>query len=182
MIGNTSTPMTRRDHDHPIELTGEGVVLRSTRPEDGPELRRIHREPEVSRWWEEPEADFPMDLDDDLTRLTIFAGDEIAGMVQFSEEPDPKYRSASLDLFVRTSHQRRGLGSEALRLVIDYLTRERGHHRLVIDPAADNEAAIACYAKLGFRTVGRMHRSERGSTGDGWHDQLLMELVAPDPA
>ena len=88
-----------------------------------------------------------MALDDDLTRLTIFAGDEIAGMVQFSEEPDPKYRSASLDLFVRTSHQRRGLGSEALRLVIDYLTRERGHHRLVIDPAADNEAAIACYAK-----------------------------------
>ena len=69
-----------------------------------------------------------------------------------------------------------------LRAAIDYLTRERGHHRLVIDPAADNEAAIACYAKLGFRTVGRMHRSERGSTGDGWHDQLLMELVAPDPA
>ena len=174
--------MARRNDDRPIELTGAGVVLRTTRPEDGPELRAVHREPEVSRWWEEPEAGFPMDLDEDLTRLTILAGDEIVGMVQFSEEADPKYRSAALDLFVRTSHQRRGLGSEALRLVIDYLIHERGHHRLVIDPAADNEAAIACYAKLGFRVIGRMRRSERDAAGDGWHDQLRMELVVPDPA
>ena len=123
-----------------------------------------------------------MDLDADLSRLTIIAGDEIVGMVQFSEEPDPKYRSASLDILVRPSHQRRGLGSEALNALIAYLTQERGHHRLVIDPAADNEAAIACYAKIGFRTVGRMHRSERDSAGDGWHDQVLMELVARDPA
>jgi aminoglycoside 6'-N-acetyltransferase len=172
----------RSDEPARLELTGERVVLRATRPEDGPELRRIHREPEVSRWWEEPEEDFPMDLDDDLTRLTVFAGDEIAGMIQFSEESDPKYRSASLDLFIGSSHQRRGLGSEALRLVIAFLTRERGHHRLVIDPAADNYAAIACYAKLGFREIGRMHRSERDSTGDGWHDQLLMELVMPEAA
>jgi aminoglycoside 6'-N-acetyltransferase len=172
--------MARRDEDAPLELTGEGVVVRTTRPEDAPELRRIRLEPEISRWWDELEEDFPMDLDADLTRLTILAGDEIVGMVQFSEEADPKYRSASLDVFISPSQQRRGFASKALRLVVTYLTSERGHHRLVIDPAADNEAAIACYAKLGFRAVGRMHRSERDSGGGGWHDQLLMELVVPN--
>ena len=63
--------------------------------------------------------------------------------------------------------QRRGFASEALRLVAAHLTSERGHHRLVIDPAADNEAAIACYSKLGFRAVGRMRRSERDGDGGG---------------
>ena len=53
--------------------------------------------------------------------------------------------------------------------------------RLFLEVAADNEAAIACYSKLGFRAIGRMHRSERDATGQGWHDQLLMELVATDP-
>jgi aminoglycoside 6'-N-acetyltransferase len=165
----------------PLELTGPRLVLRTTRPEDAPELRRIRLEPEISRWWDELEDDFPMDLDADLTRLTILAGEEIVGMVQFGEEPDPKYRSASLDIFISTARQRRGFATEALRLVAAHLTSERGHHRLVIDPAADNEAAIACYAKLGFRAIGRMRRSERDSGGSGWHDQLLMELVAPEP-
>jgi aminoglycoside 6'-N-acetyltransferase len=169
----------RGDDQTPLELAGNAVLLRTTSPDDGPALRRIRSEPEIRRWWDELEDDFPMDLDADLTRLTILAGAEVVGMLQFAEEADPKYRSASLDLFVATAHQRRGLGSEALRLAAAHLFDERGHHRLVIDPAADNEAAIACYAKLGFRTVGRMHRSERDSAGGGWHDQLLMELVAP---
>jgi RimJ/RimL family protein N-acetyltransferase len=171
--------MSGTQREVPLELTGEGVVVRTTRPADAPELRRIRLEPEISRWWDELEEDFPMDLDADLTRLTILAGDEIVGMVQFSEEADPKYRSASLDIFISPSRQRRGFASKALRLVTAYLTTGQGHHRLVIDPAADNEAAIACYAKLGFRPVGRMQRSERDSGGGGWHDQLLMELVVP---
>jgi aminoglycoside 6'-N-acetyltransferase len=163
-----------------LELTGDELVLRTTRPEDAPALRRIRLEPEISRWWDELEEDFPMEIDADLTRLTVLVGDNIVGMVQFGEEPDPKYRSASLDIFISASQQRRGLATKALRLVADHLMNERGHHRLVIDPAAENEAAIACYSKLGFRAVGRMRRSERDSGGDGWHDQLLMELVTQE--
>ncbi len=160
-----------------VELSGKQVTLRATEPRDADALRAIRRDPEISRWWDEPEGDFPMDLDPDLTRLTIRAGDEIVGMIQFAEDPDPKYRSASLDLFVAPSHQRRGFGSEAIRLVVDHLLGERGHHRLTIDPAAHNRAAIACYSKAGFREVGRMRSSERDGTTGAWHDQVLMELV-----
>ena len=52
-----------------------------------------------------------------------------------------------------------------------------GHHRLVIDPAADNAAAIRCYSKVGFRPVGVMRKYERGVDGT-WHDGLLMDLLA----
>jgi aminoglycoside 6'-N-acetyltransferase len=47
----------------------------------------------------------------------------------------------------------------------------------VIDPAADNQAAIHCYSKVGFRPVGVMRNYERGMDGT-WRDGLLMDLLA----
>ncbi len=55
-----------------------------------------------------------------------------------------------------------------------------GHHRLVIDPAADNEPSIRCYAAVGFRPVGIMRAYERDADGVGWHDGLLMDLLAEE--
>ena len=53
------------------------------------------------------------------------------------------------------------------------------HHRLVIDPATDDVAAIRCYTKVGFRPVGVMRQYERGPDGTG-HDGLLMEMLAEE--
>jgi len=46
----------------------------------------------------------------------------------------------------------------------------------IIDPAASNEPAIRCYAKVGFRPVGVMRQYERGPDGT-FHDGLLMDLL-----
>jgi aminoglycoside 6'-N-acetyltransferase len=61
---------------------------------------------------------------------------------------------------------------------VRYLIEDRGHHRVTIDPAVDNAAAIRSYEKAGFRPVGVMRKYERNVGGDGWHDGLLMELIA----
>jgi aminoglycoside 6'-N-acetyltransferase len=61
-----------------------------------------------------------------------------------------------------------------------HLIEDRGHHRLTIDPAAHNHAAIRAYEKAGFEPVGVMRRAERDNDGRGWHDSLFMEyVVAP---
>lgn len=163
----------------PIELRGERACLRPVRAADGPALREIHASPEVAAWWDPPDPGFPMADDPGVTRFTIWFGDLVAGMIQYAEEEDPKYRHASVDLFVAGRLHRRGIGSEAIRLVVDHLTGARGHHRVTIDPAAHNEAAIACYAKAGFAPVGVLRRAERDADGRGWHDVLFMELVMP---
>jgi aminoglycoside 6'-N-acetyltransferase len=62
---------------------------------------------------------------------------------------------------------------------VEHLIEERGHHRVTIDPAADNAAAIRTYEKVGFKPVGVMRAYERDVGGQGWHDGLLMELVVP---
>jgi len=153
------------------------LVLRPLVATDADELLRIHATPEVRRWWDVPDEGFPLTDDPDSTRLTIEVDGKVAGMVQFSEELDPKYRHAAVDVFLDPAFHGRGIGAEAVRRVVRLLIGERGHHRITIDPAADNLAAIRSYEKAGFRPVGVMRRYERDADGRGWHDGLLMELV-----
>jgi aminoglycoside 6'-N-acetyltransferase len=104
---------------------------------------------------------------------------EVAGMIQFEEEPDADYRSASIDIFLSTAVHSRGLGRDAVRTLARHLIAERGHHRITMDPAAENERAIRSYVAVGFRAVGVMRQYERVEDGT-YRDALLMELLADD--
>ena len=69
------------------------------------------------------------------------------------------------------------IDTDAVRTLTRYLIAERGHHRLTIDPAADNATAIRAYKKVGFRTVGVMREYWRSPDGK-WQDGLLMDLLS----
>jgi aminoglycoside 6'-N-acetyltransferase len=174
---------TESGHTRPTAptLTGERVTLRAVEAADVPDLRAILRDPSVARWWGAPKdgvdvADDWLDSDADTTVWTIEVAGAVAGSLQASEETDPDYRHASLDLFLGPDHQGRGLGRDALRTAARYLFDVRGHHRLTIDPSAGNERAIRAYERIGFLPVGRMRRYERGPDGT-FHDGLLMDLL-----
>ena len=154
------------------------MLIRPLSDPDEAELRRIHSTPEVARWWGEPEEGFPADDDPESTRLAIELDGRVIGLIEFYEEPTPRYRHATVDLFLDPTVHGRGLGSEALRRVVRHLIVERGHHRITIDPALANAVAIRTYERVGFRPVGVMRGYERDTNGDGWHDALLMELLA----
>jgi aminoglycoside 6'-N-acetyltransferase len=153
------------------------MILRPLAEGDEVELLRIHMTPEVVRWWDAPEQDFPWD-EPESTRLTIEVDGAIVGLIQYTEEHEPKYRHAGIDLFLDPALHGRGFGSEAVRRVVGLLIDERGHHRITIDPAVKNVAAIRAYEKAGFKPVGVMRQAERDTDGSGWHDALLMELLA----
>ena len=124
------------------------------------------------------EDDFPLADEPEATRLVIEVDGAVAGMVQYGEELEPKYRHASIDIFVDPAFHGRGIGTEAVRRVVRLLIEERGHHRITIDPAVDNAAAIRAYEKVGFKRVGILRASERDVGGEGFHDGLLMDLLA----
>ncbi|MBN8866423.1 MAG: GNAT family N-acetyltransferase [Solirubrobacterales bacterium] len=155
------------------------LALRPLAESDTAELRRIHRRPEVARWWDEPAPDFPWD-EPESTRLTIVVADRIVGMIQYWEEDEPKYRHAGIDLFVDPAFHGIGIGTEAMRRVARHLFEDRGHHRLEIDPAANNTVAIRAYEKVGFKPVGITRRSERDPDERGWHDGLLMDMLSTE--
>ncbi len=161
-----------------IVLRGERVLLRPGRPEDADRLVRIRNEPEVARRWgnadtEEEVGEGFIGTDEGFV---IEVNGEVVGAIQYGEEDDPMYRHANVDVFLATSRHGQGLGTEAIRLLARHLFEERGYHRLTIDPAADNAAAIRAYERIGFRRVGIMRRYERGP-GGVWHDGLLMDML-----
>jgi aminoglycoside 6'-N-acetyltransferase len=154
------------------------MILRPLADVDDVELRRIHATPEVARWWGHPEDGFPWSDDPDSTRLVIEHDGAVAGMIEYWEELTPRYRHATIDLFLDPAVHGRGLGTEAVGRVVRHLIDERGHHRITIDPATANAAAIRAYEKVGFRPVGVLRSYERDASGEGWHDALLMDLLA----
>ncbi|MGH4011443.1 MAG: GNAT family N-acetyltransferase [Pseudonocardiaceae bacterium] len=163
------------------ELRGERVVLVPVTTEHVPQLRRILRTPEVLLRWGDEAASVQWPFDDpSAIRFAVLLDGVVSGMVQYSEEEDPAYRHASIDIFLDPVVHGRGIGRDAVRTLARHLVASRGHHRLVIDPATDNEPAIRCYAAVGFRPVGVMRRYERDADGAGWHDGLLMDLLAEE--
>lgn len=158
-----------------LVLRGQFVVLRRATVDDVASLAAIVESPEVSRWWGSAFTAGDVAAED-AVGFAVEVGGELAGFVQYSEENEPDYRHAGIDIFLAAAYQGRGLGPDAVRTVARYLFEERGHHRLTIDPAADNARAIASYAKVGFTPVGVMRGYERGRDGT-WHDGLLMDLL-----
>lgn len=166
-------------------LVGPSVTLRPGSAADVAGLRAVLLEPSVARWWNDPEP--PDEIAAKLrgqsyaVLLVIEVEGELAGGIEFLEENDPEYRRASIDIFVAERWQGQGVGTEAVGLLASYLVEECGHHRLTIDPAAANAAAIAAYTTVGFRPVGVMRGYERGADGT-YHDGLLMDLLAGELA
>ena len=70
-------------------------------------------------------------------------------------------------------------GSAGGGVVTAVVTGKQELVSVTIDPAADNDRAIAAYAKIGFRPVGRMRQYQRLRDGR-WVDALLMDLLAPE--
>ena len=168
-------------------LRGMLVTLRPAIASDAGAMARIRETPEVRRRWRggadmvaEVADDIADDIaDDDGDTFAIEFDGAVVGAIQWHAETEPDYRHASMDIYLDPAVHGRGLGSDAVRTLARHLIDDHGHHRLVIDPAADNVAAIRCYAKVGFRAVGIMRCYERDADGR-WRDGLLMDLLADE--
>jgi aminoglycoside 6'-N-acetyltransferase len=164
-------------------IYGDKTTLQPARLEDAEQLARIREAPEVFARWRG--VDLLAEVLDAITATDVHLltiADEtgaIVGAIQWYEEDDPDYRHAGIDLFLDPEVHGRGLGSDAIRALARHLFTEQGHHRLIIDPAASNIAAIRANEKVGFRRVGTMRRYERDADGV-WQDGVLMELLAED--
>jgi aminoglycoside 6'-N-acetyltransferase len=166
-----------------VQLAGDSVTLRTAVPSDVPALARIRSTPEVRRRWrgeDDLAAEISRDLDDPTVQTyAIVLDDRVVGAIQWSAEEEPDYRHAHIDLYLEPSVHGRGFCTDAVRTLARHLIDDHGHHRIAIDPAADNAAAIRCYEKVGFRPVGVMRQYERDADGS-WHDGLLMDLLADE--
>jgi aminoglycoside 6'-N-acetyltransferase len=165
----------------PPVLTDGRVTLRPLRDEDLDPLVEMVAMPGVAEWWGTPDepGSQKQDFRNDGSAFAVEVGGELAGWLAYTEELEPDYKSAGLDIGLFPAFHGDGIGPAALRLACAWLVDERGHHRLTIDPTVENARAIRAYEKVGFKPVGVLRSYERAPDG-GWRDGLLMDLLADE--
>src|SRR2546428_12914337 len=137
----------------PNVLSGKRVRLRPVRPGDEQALTRIFTDPDVARWWGDPSRSVQdaLNPDDSESGFMIEAGDETIGFIQCSEENDPMYEHAGIDLALHSDWQGQGLGPDANPPPGKHLRIERGPHRPTLDPAPPNGHAHRAIQRAGIK-------------------------------
>lgn len=167
--------------------TGERVALRPLELEDAERLRAWVNDPEVhqhlgrfracnaaaQRDWLEELNQRP---EDHAFGIALRESGALIGSCGLHKVTFP-HRSAELGVLIgETSTQGRGLGTEALRLLLGYGFDTLGLHRVELRVYESNPRAIRCYERLGFRREGEK-REARWWAGRWWSvfDYAILE-------
>ena len=107
--------------------------------------------------------------------IVLNDNDKLIGNIGFNEI-DNITRKASVGLFIGEKENRgKGYGAEALRLILDYGFKTLNLHNVMLIVHSDNERAIACYKKVGFREFGR--RREATYKAGRYIDVVYMDIL-----
>ncbi|MFM9107401.1 MAG: GNAT family N-acetyltransferase [Chloroflexota bacterium] len=92
---------------------------------------------------------------------------------------DHRNRAASLGILIGDAENRgQGYGTEALRLLLDVGFTVLGLHNISLSSYSYNLAGQRCYARVGFREVGR--RRECRLLNGVLHDEIYMDMLATE--
>ncbi|TQV89141.1 GNAT family N-acetyltransferase [Aliikangiella coralliicola] len=98
----------------------------------------------------------------------------IVGDVAFCIETDTQ-KQAELGIALDTAFQRKGLASEAITGLVDFLFNQFDLHRIHVSIDARNQASMKLFEKSGFRLEGHLKQSVffKGE----WCDDIIMGLL-----
>jgi aminoglycoside 6'-N-acetyltransferase len=133
---------------------GTHVRLRPAGAADVDVIVAIRAVPEVCARWggDDLRSEFLDDLASDDPHLSVIEDPSVSvvGAIRYGEDMDPDHRPAAIDIDLHPAVHGHGYGTDAVRTLARHPFEDRGHHRLAIDPAANNVAAIRCCARVGF--------------------------------
>lgn len=170
-------------------LAGERVTLRPVGPEHVDGLWELVNNPETVRltgshapfdrfgigWWYGSRGDH-----DDRLDLAICTAEDDAyvGEVVLNEL-DADNLSCNLRIaLVGPRAFGRGYGTEAIRLVLDHTFSTTELHRISLEVFDFNDRAAHVYRKVGFVEEGVRRDALRWN--GGWHNAIMMSILAPD--
>jgi RimJ/RimL family protein N-acetyltransferase len=178
------------DFSHKPTLTGDRVVLRPLTAADTETMAEVIDDPETARLtgsaghpplsaerlraWYGSRAEQTDRLD---LGLVDRASGELVGELVLHEWDEPN-RSCGFRIAVGPRGRDRGLGREAVRLLLGYGFEQLGLHRVHLEVYAFNPRALRVYERVGFVREGV---AREALLHDGaWIDAVRMAVLAPE--
>lgn len=167
-------------------LIGSQIVLTALKRDDSAPLFTWINDPDVVRFnasytpvHEPSHAAWLEGVTADSSRVIFAIRDRaslrLLGMIQLIHL-HPIHRSAELVIRIGSEADRgRGIGTEALDLVIDFGFRHRNLQRIALRVFADNVRAIRAYEKVGFQREGLLRRAV--FIDGAWRDEIIMAIL-----
>jgi len=110
--------------------------------------------------------------------IVLSDGDVLIGHVSL-HDVNHLHRNANIGIVIgEATHRGKGYGAEAIRLVLNHGFTALNLHNIMLSVHADNQAAIACYQKIGFAETGR--RYEWVFKNGGYVDLVYMGILERD--
>ena len=164
-----------------MELIGKSILLRPLQIRDLPKMILWNRDAEIQkyvdctlpvnlidleRWYNDNVPDRHYQIYALETREGYLIGDmELDHICWSKREAELRIRIGEKEFWGK------GLGSEAVGLILDYVFNAKNFYRIYLRVYHFNHRAIQCYVKNGFRPTGVLRRTDRD-----WKDIVLMEL------
>lgn len=172
---------------HGLRIEGHRLYLRPVRPEDATQ-RYVEwlNDPQTTRFLETSGRQTIKTVQEYINRyqgrkdalflaIVLREGDRHIGNVKL-EPIDWHHRHATLGIMIgEASARRRGIGTEAIVLLLGFAFEKLGLHRVSLGVTADNVAALRCYRKVGFVEEGRLRESHW--CGGHWVDGIWMGIL-----
>ncbi|WP_327403959.1 GNAT family N-acetyltransferase [Streptomyces sp. NBC_01288] len=167
-------------------LTGQKTVLRPFTASDADPMWQLIQDPEVVRFTFEPSTELTLErlrsvygaraTQSDRLDLAVTdpATGELLGEVVLFEW-DPAARSCAFRTLIGPRGRGRGIGTEAIRLILGYGFEQLGLHRVQLEVYGNNHRARRVYEKVGFVVEGV--RREAQSRDGEWVDEVLMGVL-----
>jgi aminoglycoside 6'-N-acetyltransferase len=138
-------------------------LLTGLRPANSADLETLVtwlNDPAIYRWWGgnpiTPEVVRQKYTGDRSPVVESFIIEEAGIPVGYIQSCMASESSCGIDIFVAPSHQGRGLGTDAVRALAEFLTGVEGCHVVTADPAPDNVRALGLWQRAGFIPSGRI--------------------------
>jgi len=172
-----------------ITLKGTNIYLRALEPED---LEFVYAIENNELVWEVSNTETPYsrflirqyleNAHQDIyeakqLRLAICLNNsqEAIGLIDLFDF-DPKNNRAGVGILINDAQNRnKGIGSEALALIVDYSFEQLQLHQLYANIGTDNEISIQLFTKFGFQKIGI--KKDWIKVNNRYKDELLFQLI-----
>lgn len=164
-------------------IEGQGVILRTVRRDDLEMMQKWSEDGELIKYlgdklsrWRDADERYGSLLRDRRRRvLAIETRDGI--LIGDIELMDITWRTGSAELKIcigERNYWNRGLGTAAVRALLEHAFTRLNLQRIHLRVYANNQRAIRCYEKCGFRKEGVLRAGFRRLEGQG--DLVLMSI------